>query len=136
MATYSKPALNKHRYSAGCRHGLVCFKKKEDLAALKVPYPPSQQCPLLLRYANNRARSAQVNRREHEASDFFKGKADRDWLKSNYALEYCSKELTSPTVPLPLSPTRMNNPHPNKVTPCCMQSHVASSPAPPLSNEL
>lgn len=114
MATTKKP-WPQHHSAAGCRRGLICYKEPEDLPALKVPHPPTQQCPQVLRYARGRARSAMENRRDHESSGFFIRRPEPTGFTSNYALEYCPKKLTSPTQSLPLSPTRMNNPHPNKV---------------------
>lgn len=119
MISMSSYYGKQRRKSAEPRLQVSSSEKDLCIPALNISPPPTRQCPLVLRYANRRVKSATATRKEHENSEVFpeveKGKPDPDWLKSKYSLEYCAKKLTSPTRARPLSPTRMNNPHPNKV---------------------
>ena len=66
-----------------------------------------------------RVKSARETRREQEASDVFpeleRGKVDEDWGKTKYSEDFGPKKV-SPMHIRPISPTRMNNPHPSKVS--------------------
>lgn len=93
-------------------------EKDISIPALIISPPPTRQCPKVLGInALRRINSARENRKGHEASRVFPAVQGRepDRLKSRYSVEYCAKKLSSPTRARPLSPTRMNNPHPAKV---------------------
>ena len=70
-------------------------------------------------YREKRVKSARETRREQEASDIFPElkipTADPEWGKTKYSEDFCHKTV-SPIHIRPISPTRMNNPHPSKVT--------------------
>lgn len=69
-------------------------------------------------YREKRVKSARETRREQEASDVFpelqKGSVDPEWGRTKYSEDFCQKTV-SPVHVRPISPTRMNNPHPSKV---------------------
>jgi hypothetical protein len=68
-------------------------------------------------YKQKRVKSARETRKEQEASDVFPEllpTADPEWGKTKYSEEFCLKTV-SPIHLRPVSPTRMNNPHPSKV---------------------
>lgn len=71
------------------------------------------------RAREKRVKSARETRREQEASDVFpeleRGKVDEDWGKTKYSEDFGPKKV-SPIHIRPISPTRMNNPHPAKVS--------------------
>lgn len=72
-------------------------------------------------YREKRVKSARETRKEQEASDIFpelqKAKVDPEWGKTKYSEDFGPK-VVSPVHIRPISPTRMNNPHPSKVRAC------------------
>lgn len=69
-------------------------------------------------YREKRVKSARETRKEQEASYIFpeleRAAVDPEWGKTKYSEDYCLKKV-SPVHIRPISPTRMNNPHPSKV---------------------
>lgn len=65
-----------------------------------------------------RVKSARETRKEQEASDIFpelqRSEVDPEWGKTKYSEDFCPKKA-DPIPVRPISPTRMNNPHPSKV---------------------
>ena len=82
------------------------------------PFTPKQM-PVITEFREKRVKSARETRREQEASDIFpelqKGKVDPEWGKTKYSEDFGPKKIVSPVHVRPISPTRMNNPHPSKV---------------------
>lgn len=81
-----------------------------------------EQAPALrvAHHKEKRVKSARETRKEQEASDIFPelGKAkDPEWGKTKYSEDFGPK-VASPVHIRPISPTRMNNPHPSKVCVC------------------
>lgn len=70
-------------------------------------------------FREKRVKSARETRRDQEASDIFpeleKSKVDPEWGKTKYSEDFGPKKIVSPVHIRPISPTRMNNPHPSKV---------------------
>lgn len=84
--------------------------------------PSTKQLPIITEFRREkRVKSARETRREQEASDVFpeleKRKLDPNWWRTKYSDDFGPK-VASPVQRRPVSPTRMNNPHPGKV---CMQ---------------
>ena len=77
-----------------------------------------QPAPAAVYYKEKRVKSARETRREQEASDVFpelqKARVDPEWGKTKYSDDFGPK-VVSPVHIRPVSPTRMNNPHPSKV---------------------
>ena len=69
-------------------------------------------------YKEKRVKSAKETKKEQEASDIFpeleKAKVDPEWGKTKYSEEFGPK-VAFPVHIRPISPTRMNNPHPSMV---------------------
>lgn len=87
-----------------------------------VPLDPagysSKLVPVLGGHREKRVKSARETRREQEASDIFpellEASVDPEWGRTKYSEDFCQKTV-SPVHIRPISPTRMNNPHPSKV---------------------
>ncbi len=79
----------------------------------------AKELPTVCEFRQKRVKSARETRKEQEASDVFpdleRGMVDPDWGKTMYSEQFGPKEVVSPVHVRLASPTRMNNPHPNKV---------------------
>ena len=116
-------SYERRRKSAGARlEGTYSQTAIPSIAAL--PHPntvsvPTKDIPIITRFREKRVKSAIETRKEQEASDIFpeleKGKLNLEWWKTKYSEDFCPKKITSPVHVRPVSPTRMNNPHPSKV---------------------
>lgn len=106
-------SYQRRRKSAGARleRAESTLGAPEDIAGY------SKQVPAVA-YREKRVKSARETRREQEASDIFpeleKASVDPEWAKTKYSEDFCPK-IVSPVHVRPVSPTRMNNPHPSKV---------------------
>ncbi len=94
-----------------------------SIPALSPGQPPGTAPPVdgikpLPLFREKRVKSARETRKEQEASDIFpelqKSAVDPEWGRTKYSEDFCLKKVT-PVKVRPLSPTRMNNPHPSKV---------------------
>ena len=107
-------SYQRRRKSAGAR--LETIGLSPDSAALQGRHATNSAAPFP---REKRVKSARETRREQEASDVFPevGPAgvNPDWGKTKYSEDFCAKTITSPVHIRPVSPTRMNNPHPSKV---------------------
>lgn len=110
-------SYQKRRKSAGARlerpQSLSGMPALDESSSLATPAVADSR-------REKRVKSARETRREQEASDVFpeleRGKVDQEWGKSKYSEDFGPKKV-SPMHIRPLSPTRMNNPHPSKVSP-------------------
>lgn len=76
----------------------------------------TKQLPDYREKREKRVKSARETRREQETSSIFPElpKVDPEWGKTKYSEDFGPK-IVSPVHIRPISPTRMNNPHPSKV---------------------
>ena len=72
-----------------------------------------------MKIKQRRVKSALESKREQEASDIFprvaRGQLGPEWAVTKYSEDYGPKKRVTPVPVRPVSPTRMNNPHPAKV---------------------
>ena len=118
-------SYQRRRKSAGARlEG--AYAQSQSTSPSCIPPVPSRQVPGTAPEGINRppflrekrVKSAKETRKEQEASDIFpelqRGGVDPEWGKTKYSEDFYAKKVT-PVEVRPLSPTRMNNPHPSKV---------------------
>lgn len=118
-------SYQRRRKSAGARLEGVCSRQVSHDGYFS-PLPPG---PLetggvpavhvrVANYKEKRVKSARETRKEQEASDIFpelqKAKVDPEWGKTKYSEDFGPKMVSHVHI-RPISPTRMNNPHPSKV---------------------
>ncbi len=113
-------SYQRRRKSAGARLERAQTSPGTPLADLA----PIKQAPAVVGFREKRVKSARETRREQEASYIFpdlkKTTVDPEWGKTKYSEDFGPK-IASPVHIRPISPTRMNNPHPSKVMAMCVQ---------------
>ena len=115
-------SYQKRRKSAGARLEGAYASTPGSIPAIIPPGHPPGTAPEGMKhlppFREKRVKSARETRQEQEASDIFpelqKSRVDPEWGKTKYSEDFCLKKVT-PVEIRPISPTRMNNPHPSKV---------------------
>ena len=110
-------SYQKRRKSAGARLEGASMGTPGSIPAISPgTAPEGVRRPSLFR--EKRVKSARETRQEQEASEIFpelqKSQIDPEWGKTKYSEDFCLKKV-APVEVRPISPTRMNNPHPSKV---------------------
>ena len=99
---------------------LRSYKPRRRSAEARLETPIVQEDEQRRPQRSRRVKSALETRRQHESSkDVFPetetSKADPTWGITSYSEDYGPKTPVPPVPVRPLSPTRMNNPHPSQV---------------------